>query len=81
MKSLQSGNFQYYGEILKQITPWMFRLDHHNYAICLLAHLTQIIDLKEIKLSLFEKFSDEKFIVSKPNRNFSKTTLDRNQEQ
>ena len=46
VKSQQSGNFQCHIEILKQVTPWMFSLDHHDYARWLPVHLTQMIDLK-----------------------------------
>ena len=81
LKSLRSGNSQYYIKTLKQITPWMFNLDHHNYARWLPVHLTQMIDLEEMHPSLFEKFSDGKFTVQKANRKFSKTALDQNHQQ
>ena len=46
VKSLRSGNFMCCVETIKQITPWMFSLDYHNYTRELPVHLTQIIDLK-----------------------------------
>ena len=40
-----------------------------------------MIDLKEVHPSLYEKISDGKFTVQKPNRKFSKIALDQNNEQ
>ena len=81
VKSLCSANFQCYVETLKQITPWMFSLNHHNYARWLLVHLTPMIDPKEMHLLWYEKFVNRKFVVWKTNRKFSKTALDQSHQQ
>ena len=77
VKSLQSRNFQYYVETLKQITPWIFSLND----LIMPVHLTQMIDLKEMHQPLNEKFNSGKFIVHKRNGKFSKIALDQKYEQ
>ena len=62
----------------KQITPWMFSLKHYIYVRWLPVDLTQMIILKEIHPSLYEKFNDREFIVLIANRKFSKFALDQN---
>ena len=54
VKSLRSGNFKYYVEALKQITPWMLSKDRHNCFRCIPVQLTKIIDVEEILASLHE---------------------------
>ena len=81
VKPPRSGNFQCYVETLKQATPQIFSLHHHNYTTQLPTHLTQMIYLKEIHQSLHEKLFDGKFTIKKINRAFPKIALHQNHEQ
>ena len=42
VRSLQQGNFELYIESLKKLAPWMFALDHINYAHWFSIHLRDI---------------------------------------
>lgn len=78
VKSIRSGNFSLYVQSLRSITPWMFALNHHNYARWLPIHIRSMLNLPDDVKSHFE---DGNFTVQKTNRKFSKIGLDHNHEQ
>ena len=45
--SLREGDFHLYIQVLQNIAPLMFALDHPNYACWLPVHIRDIMSLKE----------------------------------
>ena len=53
---LREGNFALYIQILGQLSPWMFALDHINYARWLPDHIQDMIYLKDIHPTVHNEF-------------------------
>lgn len=70
-----------YVESLYQIIPWMFALDHTNYARWLPIHLRDICAIPEKHPAVFQEFHNGKFVVHKTKRKFSSIDLDQAHEQ
>ena len=56
VESLREGNFALYIQILGQLSPWMFALDHINYARWLPDHIQDMIYLKDIHPTVHNEF-------------------------
>ena len=67
VKSLRTGNFHLYVDTSKSIAPWMFALDHHNYARWLPVHLNEMCQLKIRNPNIYTEFLAGKFVVQKSN--------------
>lgn len=78
VKSIRSGDFNLYVQSLRSITPWMFALNHHNYARWLPIHIRTMINLP---VDIKSHFLAGRFSVQKTNRKFSRIGLDHNHEQ
>ena len=76
VKSIRSGNLQLYINILMKIAPWMFALDHHNYATWLPVHINEMSQLQLNHPGVYEQFLKGKFSVQKSNRKFSRIAAD-----
>ena len=63
------------------IVPWMFSLDHHNYARWLPVHIREMDHLHKNYLSIHNEFARNKFTVQEMNCKFSRIGLDHNHEQ
>ena len=81
VKSIRSGNFDLYIKSSKMIVPWMFSLDHHNYARWLPVHIREMDHLHKNHLSVHNEFARNKFTVQEMNCKFSRIGLDHNHEQ
>jgi hypothetical protein len=81
VRSIREGNFKLYVVALKQLTPWFFALDHINYSRWLTVHLKDLTSFPEINPSVFEEFSDGKFVIHKSQRSFSGIAIDHAHEQ
>ena len=68
VRLIRSGNLGLYIDSLKLIVPWMFSLDHHNYAIWLPVHISKMNHLHKNHPSVHNEFSKGKFTVQKTNR-------------
>ena len=56
VKSIRSGKLQLYINTLMKIAPWMFSLDHHNYARWLPVHINEVSQLHQNHLGVYEEF-------------------------
>ena len=81
VKSIRSGDFNLYKDTLLLISPWMFLLDHHNYARWLPVHIRSMINLDSEQPILYEEFLKGHFTVQKSNRKFSRIGSDHTHEQ
>ena len=81
VKSIRSGNLQFFINTLMKIAPWMFALDHHNYARWLPVHINEMSQLQQNHPGVYEEFLKGKFSVQKSNRKFSRIAADQNHEQ
>ena len=81
IKSIRTGNFKLYVNALQRIVPWLFTLDHVNYARWLPIHLRDMVMLEDTHPAVYEEFMEGKFVVKKSNRKFSSIALDQAHEQ
>ena len=65
VKSIRSGKFEDYIQALLHIVPWMFSLDHHNYARWLPVYINEQTALQQHHPQLYEEFMKGKFTVQK----------------
>ena len=81
VRSLREANFKHYIECLGQLAPWMFSLDHINYARWLSVHVRDMCTLSSKHPKVFQQFSEGSFVVHKSQRAFSSIALDHAHEQ
>ena len=61
VRSLREGDFHLYIQILQNIAPLMFALDHPNYTRWLPVHIRDIISLKECHPDVAADFKKDNF--------------------
>ena len=76
VRSLRQGNFELYIESLKKLAPWMFALDHTNYARWLPVHLHYVLLLKQKHPEVSAAFQDGGFVVQSSNKPSSAISMD-----
>ena len=76
VRSLRQGNFELYIGSLKKLAPWMFALDHKNYARWLPIHLRDMLLLKHKHPEVCAAFQDRGFVVQPSNKPFSDISMD-----
>ena len=81
VRSLRTGDFLLYIQVLGKLAPWAFALNHHNYARWLPVHIRDMITSKEKHPTVLQQFLKGHFVVQKSNRRFSVMALDQNHEQ
>lgn len=81
VKSLRQANFDQYVTSLAQLMPWVFALDHINYARWLSVHVRDMCSLKEAHPTVYEEFSSGAFVATKIQQPFSAIALDQAHEQ
>ena len=81
VKAIRSANFSMYIDALQLIAPWMFSLNHYNYARWLPVHIDSMVTLQDIHPDVYEQFKEGSFTAQKSNRKFSHIGLDHNHEQ
>ena len=81
VKAIRLANFDLYVKALLLITPWMFSLDHYNYARWLPVHINSMVTLQDIHPDVYAQFTKGFFTAQKSNRKFSHIGLDHNHEQ
>ena len=81
LRSLREANFKHFIESLGQLAPWMFSLDHINYAQWLSVHVRDMCTLSSKHLKVFQQFSQGAFVVHNSPRAFSPIALDHAHEQ
>ena len=81
MRSIREGNFKSYLESVTALMPWMFALDHVNYARWLSVHVRDMATLQTSHPSVYQKFTCGAFAVRKSTRTFSAIAKDHAHEQ
>ena len=81
VKAIRSADFNLYVKAMYLIAPWMFSLDHYNYARWLPVHINSMVTLQDIHPDVYAQFTKGFFTAQKSNRKFSHIGLDHNHEQ
>ena len=81
VKSCRTADFKLYIETLHSLMPWIFALDHTNYARNLPVHLRDMVTLEERHPALFVEFKRGHFMGQKSKRAFSNIPRDQMHEQ
>lgn len=81
MHSFRTANFEQYVNTLKDLVPWMFALNHTNYARWLSVHIRDMSSLHLKHPEVFKQFCEGAFVVQKTSRTFSTIALDQAHEQ
>ena len=81
VRSLRTGDFQMYLDILPHIVPWFFSLNHTHYARWMSVHLTDMVSLESKHPDVAAEFKKGKFTMSNSQRSFSRLAIDQGHEQ
>ena len=81
VQSLRTSNFQMFVSALEQIVPWMFSLDHTNYARWLPVFINDLKQLEAKHPSIHAEFMKGHFTFTKSSRKFSSLAEDQAHEQ
>ncbi|KAK3740395.1 hypothetical protein QZH41_000916 [Actinostola sp. cb2023] len=81
VRAFRQADFHLYVESLLKIIPWMFALDHTNYARWLPVHIRDMQELEVKHPEVFQQFTNGSFAVHKTKRAFSAIALDHAHEQ
>lgn len=81
VRSIRTGNFQLYIDILTKIVPWFFALDRVHYARWLPIHIRDMVTLHERHPSIHAEFVKGRFVVAKTQKLFSTMSVDQAHEQ
>ena len=81
VRSFREGNFKLYIETIKEMLPWVFALDHQNYARWLSIHLRDMLELPKKHPKIHQEFARGSFVVHKTQKPFSCIALDHAHEQ
>lgn len=81
VRSIREGNFPMFIKSLKEIIPWMFALDHPNYARWLSVHYRGMCILPDKHPDVYAQFCNGSFVVHKNKRLFSSIALDHAHKQ
>ena len=80
VRSLRESDFHSYIDVLEEMMPWFFALDHINYARWMTVAINDYRSL-DSESSLYKEFVKGKFTVSKTQRKFSAIGEDQAHEQ
>ncbi|XP_044175497.1 uncharacterized protein LOC122958628 [Acropora millepora] len=81
IRSFREGNFKLYIESIKEMLPWVFALDHQNYARWLSVHLRDMLELSQKHPDIHQEFTRGSFVVHKTQKPFCSIALDHAHEQ
>ena len=81
MRALREADFSLYVKAIKLILPWMFALDHPNYARWLSVHYRDMCELPTKHSDVYTQFMNGNFVVHKTKSLFSAIALDHAHEQ
>jgi len=80
VRPIREGDFELYVDAFTEIVPWLFSLDHTNYAQWIPVHLRDST-LKDIHPKVFAEFLKGNFLVKKTAHRFSAIAIDQGHEQ
>ena len=79
IRSHHEKKFSLYVESLKDLVPWFFSLDHHNYARWIPIHIR---DMESLPPSIHKEFEENgHWVIHKTTRRFSAMPIDQAHEQ
>ena len=81
VRSVREGNFNLYRDSLSKLAPWMFSMNHINYARWLSIHIRDMCALPAKHPEVYQHFLKGSFVVHKSQRVFSSIALDQAHEQ
>lgn len=81
VRSIREGNFDLYVQTMGQLAPWLFALDHTNYARWLPVHIRDMATLSDTHPDVYREFSAGHFVIKKTSRVFSCISIDQAHEQ
>ena len=81
VKSIREADFHMFKSSLTSLLPWMFALDHTNYARWLSVHLRDLTALPILLPEINKEFEKGSFVVHKSGNPFSAIALDHSHEQ
>ena len=81
VRSIRESNFISYVDILMQVCPWMFALDHVHYARWLSVFIHSLQELPQRHLLIYKSFLDGHFTSKKTAKLFSAMAEDQLHEQ
>ena len=76
VRSLCIASFAMYLDVLTELVPWFFALNHTNYARWVLVHLRDMAELPNRQPDVAKEFNSGKFVVHKIRRVFSSIPID-----
>lgn len=81
VKSLRTANFELYKQTMGKLVPWLFALDHTNYARWLPVHIRDMVGLEHKHPDVYREFMNGHFVVQKAKHTFSAISVDQAHEQ
>ncbi|KAK3926365.1 Centromere-associated protein E [Frankliniella fusca] len=81
VRAIRTADFGLYKAALKMLVPWMFALDHVNYARWLPVHIRDLVNLEHTHPALYQHFQDGRFVARLTEKKFSAIALDQAHEQ
>jgi len=81
VRATREGDFPLYKKSLVALAPWMFSLDHSNYATWLSVHIHDMCSLSLTHPEIHQEFTNRAFVVHKTDKVFSSIPLDHAHEQ
>ena len=81
IRTIREGSFKLVVSCLRDISPWIFALDHIHYVRWLTVHVAELLSLEAENREIFESFVNGYFTISKSRRTFSKLAIDQVHEQ
>jgi len=79
VRAHREKKFSLYVESLKNVVPWFFAFDHHNYARWIPVHIR---DMESLPTSVYEQFEERgHWVVQKTTNRFSAMPIDQCHEQ
>ena len=81
IRAIREGNFSLYKKSLVSLVPWMFSLDHINYARWMSVHIRDMSLLFSSHPDIHQEFTNGSFVVHKTEKVFSSIALDHAHEQ
>lgn len=81
VRAFREADFTRYVDTIRKILPWMFAMDHPNYARWLSVHYRDMCLLPSKHPDIYNHFCDGAFVVHKTTRVFSSIALDHAHEQ
>ena len=71
IRAIREGIFSLYKKSLVSLVPWMFLLDHINYARWMSAHIGDMSLLSSSHPDIHQEFTNGSFVVHKSEKVFS----------